>query len=370
MDYEAASPLDLPPSLLRELVSRHVESAKALAEIGIDVPLDTPLRDIKALLRAALRNAGFAAELMKALSPTAVAAAKPISENEARLQAPNDTRTAPAPDAERRGEGVSLDDFHAYMPTHSYIFAPTREMWPASSVDQRLPKINIGEGKEIAASRFLDRYQPVEQMTWAPGEPMLIRDRLIADGGWIGRGGVTCFNLYRPPTIEPGDAKKADPWLDHAYKVYPTAAHHIIKWLAHRVQCPQEKINHALVLGGEQGVGKDTLLEPAKRAIGPWNFGEASPTQMLGRFNGFLKSVILRVSEARDLGDVDRFQFYDHTKAYLASPPDTLRVDEKFLREHAVLNCVGVVITTNHKTDGILSSARRPAPFRGVDRSC
>ena len=28
---------------------------------------------------------------------------------------------------------------------------------------------------------------------------------------------------------------------------------------------------------------------------------------MLGRFNGFLKSVILRINEARDLGDVDRF---------------------------------------------------------------
>ena len=28
----------------------------------------------------------------------------------------------------------------------------------------------------------------------------MIRDRLIADGGWIERP-VACFNLYRPPTI-------------------------------------------------------------------------------------------------------------------------------------------------------------------------
>jgi hypothetical protein len=30
--------------------------------------------------------------------------------------------------AQIRGEGVSVTDFYAYMPMHTYIFAPTREM--------------------------------------------------------------------------------------------------------------------------------------------------------------------------------------------------------------------------------------------------
>jgi hypothetical protein len=78
---------------------------------------------------------------------------------------------------------------------------------------------------------------------------------------------------------------------------------------------------------------------------------------LLGRFNGFLKSVILRISEARDLGEVNRFSFYDHMKAYTAAPPDVLRVDEKNLREYCVPNCCGVIITTNHKCDGIFLPA-------------
>jgi hypothetical protein len=61
----------------------------------------------------------------------------------------------------------------------------------------------------------------------------------------------------------------------------------------------------------------------------------------------------MRVSEARDLGDVDRYGFYEHMKTYTAAPPDVLRVDEKNMREHAIFNVVGVIITTNHKTDGI-----------------
>jgi hypothetical protein len=182
---------------------------------------------------------------------------------------------------------------------------------------------------------------------------MLVRNQLIADGGWVARSGVSCFNLYRAPTIEPGNAAGAGPWLLHLRRVFGADADHITMWLAHRVQRPEEKINHALVLGGSQGIGKGTALEPVKHAVGPWNFLEVSPQHLLGRFNGFLKSVILRVNEARDLGEVNRFQFYDHMKAYTAAPPDVLRVDEKNLREHNVFNCTGVIITTYHKADGI-----------------
>jgi Family of unknown function (DUF5906) len=266
-------------------------------------------------------------------------------------------------------QGISLDDFHAYMPMHSYIYTLSREMWPAASINARVAPVAVVDAsghpmldqkrkqKMLPPNLWLDQNKPVEQMTWAPGLPMLIPNRLISDGGWIGRTGVTCFNLYRPPIIDPGDPASAVPWLDHVHKVFPDEADHIVHWLAQRVQCPLEKINHALVLGGKQGIGKDTLLEPVKRAVGPWNFVEVSPRHVLGRFNGFVKSVILRVNEARDLGDVDRFQFYDHMKSYIAAPPDVLRVDEKNLREYSVLNCCGVMITTNHKTGGIFLPA-------------
>jgi hypothetical protein len=259
-------------------------------------------------------------------------------------------------------EGVSLNDFYAYMPLHNYVFTPARAMWPAASINSRIPPVQIGvdtngKPKFISASTWLDRNRPIEQMTWVPGEPMIIEDKLIIEGGWISRPKVGCLNLYLPPTIHPGDPRQAAPWIEHVKYVFPDDAEHIIDWLAHRVQHPADKINHALVLGGAQGIGKDTLLEPVKHAVGPWNCAEVSPTQILGRFTGFLKSVILRINEARDLGEFDRFKLYDHLKAYTASPPEVLRVDEKHLRETNVINCCGVIITTNHKTDGIFLPA-------------
>ena len=240
--------------------------------------------------------------------------------------------------------------------SNSYIFTPTGEMWPATSVNARVPPILITDGPEplkMKASAWLARHRPVEQLTWAPGLPGLIKDRVISGGGWVSRPGSDSFNLYRPPTIALGDATKAEPWIEHVQKVFPDDAAHIIYYLAQRVQHPGEKINHALVLGGKQGIGKDTLLEPAKQAVAPWNWREISPQALLGQFNGFTRSVVLRVNEACDLGELNRYQFYEHMKPYTAAPPDVLRVNEKFLRDYDVLNCTGVIITTNHKTDGM-----------------
>jgi hypothetical protein len=261
--------------------------------------------------------------------------------------------------------GVALTDFYAYMPGHQYIFAPTGEMWPASSVNARIPPVPLhdaarapildhhGEQIKLRASTWLDQNRPVEQMTWAPGLPQCIQGRLVSEGGWIERPNVGCFNLYRHSTIKLGDPTVAKSWIDHVWRVYPDDAEHIIKYCAHRAQRPEEKINHALFLGGVPGIGKDTLLEPVKRAVGPWNWSDISPRHIFEPYNDFARAVILRISEARDLGEATRYQFYDHLKVYSAAPPDVLRINGKYLRPHYVFNCCGLIITSNYKTDGI-----------------
>lgn len=260
---------------------------------------------------------------------------------------------------------ITIDDFFAYMPTHNYIFAPTRDHWPAASVNAILPKRPVVDAagnpvmdgsrpKMIKAATWLDQNRHVEQMTWAPGHPGIIRDKVVAEGGWLDRRGAMTFNRYRAPNIIRGDATRAGPWLDHCDKLLGQSRSHVVSWLAHRVQKPFEKINHAVVLGGAPGIGKDTLLEPVKRAIGSWNFAEASPTKMLGQFNAkYLQAVILRISEARDLGDVNRYSFYEHMKTLTTAPPDVINVNEKFVQEYTIFNCVGIVYTTNYKHGGL-----------------
>ena len=55
----------------------------------------------------------------------------------------------PGPDGqwvrEHRGnaEGITLDDFYAYLPKHEYFYVPTRELWPATSVSSVLPPVPV-----------------------------------------------------------------------------------------------------------------------------------------------------------------------------------------------------------------------------------
>ena len=87
-------------------------------------------------------------------------------------------------------------------------------------------------------------------------------------------------------------------------------------------------------------------------AVGRWNFREITLTGLISKNNEFLRAVIVRLSEARDMGEqgrVDRYGLYDHTKNMLATPPDMLRVNEKYLREYYIFNCFGMVITTNYR---------------------
>jgi hypothetical protein len=220
------------------------------------------------------------------------------------------------PTAVRSVDGaIGLDDFYAVPASNEFLFMPTRELWPGESVNGVLPPVQMpvkrnGKWVTLKPTAWLKQYRRVEQITWVPGLPEIIEDKLIFDGGWQKRPGAHCLNLYRPPQVTPGDANAATPWLDHLRLLYPEDTNDIANWLAHRVQYPGQKPNHALVLGGGQGIGKDMILQPVKMAVGPWNFQEISPTNLLESWNPFVKAVVLRMNEAHDLGESERANRY------------------------------------------------------------
>lgn len=260
--------------------------------------------------------------------------------------------------------GITLDDFFAFMPKHEYIFRPTGGLWPAASINGRLPLVPIlqadgtpvmvkGKPKLLKPSIWLDQNRPVEAMSWSPSAGELIPDRLPLESGWIERAGASTFNRYRPPLPHSGRASGAKRWIKLIRKLYPDDAEHITMYCAHLVQRPGCKINHGIVLAGAPGIGKDSLLEPLRLGVGSANFGEASPHAILGIYNGFMQAVVLRISEIKDQGDVDRYKLYEKMKTLLATPPEMIWINIKYIGQFYIENVCGVFITTNHQYDGL-----------------
>jgi hypothetical protein len=269
----------------------------------------------------------------------------------------------------------SLSAFWAHLPGGDYLHVPTGALWPAKSVDQSIrpwPADPENPEQRIKPSAWLSRYRAIHQRTWHPGREPVVQDELVGDGGWYPHMGARVFNTYRAPHRNKGEGGRARPWLQHLQKLYPQEWKHILLYLAHRIQRPGEKINHALVLGGPTRIGKDTLLEPVKAGVGHWNWAESSQSEILGsQFNPYAKSVVLRISEARDHGP-DRFKFYEATKTLIAAPPDVLMVNEKHARPYAVPNVCSVIFTTNNRSDGLylpLDDARHFVAWSPVDNS-
>src|SRR5262245_25374166 len=260
---------------------------------------------------------------------------------------------------------VSLEDFVSYAPSRMCIYLPCKTMWPNASVDERLPPMQLldaygnavknrqGKVVMITATEQLARERSVVALTWDPGKPEFIHDCVVVDGGYISKPGATTYNFYRPPPdIKLGDETQATQWVEHWKLLYPGDADHFINWQAHRVQRPGVKINHALVLGGAPKIGKDTLLEPLVHTLGTWNVKNIKLNHLVGKNNEFFKSLIVRLSEVRDVGErgaTDLYRLNDHMKDMLATPPETLRINEKYINEYYVLNLAGMIITTNYR---------------------
>jgi hypothetical protein len=97
---------------------------------------------------------------------------------------------------------LPVSDFIAYSPDHTYIHRPTLEEWTFSTVNARVMPMKIGIGKKaLAANVWLDRNDAVEQRVWAPGEPQIVENRLVAEGGFFAKQGARVLNVYKPPHI-------------------------------------------------------------------------------------------------------------------------------------------------------------------------
>lgn len=219
------------------------------------------------------------------------------------------------------------------------------ELWRAQINEETGKEKLIPPSKDIMRIEF---DQTVEAATWFPGHPQIIKDMFIDADGARRAVGRRIYNQYvAPPEIGEG-ADDATLWLEHVKALWPDEADYFFDYCAHMVQRPQEKCNTAIVLSGTQGIGKDAALKPVKAAMGVRNVKNIDPDELFSPYKPWLQTVMLVIDEVRPSKDeFHASSMYNILKPMIATPPDSLPLNNKYMALRYVINVMRIFITTN-----------------------
>jgi hypothetical protein len=122
-------------------------------------------------------------------------------------------------------------------------------------------------------------------ITFAPGGGGVINERLNIWQGWgveAKPGDWSLIRAHIEDVLASGNAEFAE---------------YIVRWIAWSIQNPAAPAEVALVLIGEKGVGKGTLVRCLERIFGAHAFQVTSREEVIGKFNGHLENCVLFVAD-------------------------------------------------------------------------
>ena len=185
--------------------------------------------------------------------------------------------------------------------------------WEASRVDPLRSKWEF-QGKESFLLRYSNRTVP---HTVPDGRGGFLQVGQQLGAWWLGH---RQRRQHRGITFAPGGAKELNGCLNiwegwgvtakpgdwsliraHIAEVLANGnaefAEYIVRWIAWSIQNPGAQAEVALVLIGEKGVGKGTLVRCLQRIFGAHAFQVTSREEVIGKFNGHLENCVLFVAD-------------------------------------------------------------------------
>jgi hypothetical protein len=191
-------------------------------------------------------------------------------------------------------------------------------------------------------------------ITYAAGESVLVvREGQVYGNRWADA---------RPAPVE-GDITL---WLDHLHRMIPEEREreHMLDVIAHKVQRPDVKINHAILHIGRQGSGKDSLYEPFLWAVGGnrssrRNVAIVRNEEVQSQWGYNYESEIMVFEELRQTEAKDRRALENQLKPVIAAPPEFISVNRKGLHPYQALNRMFVLAFSNERVPLSLPSEDR-----------
>lgn len=189
--------------------------------------------------------------------------------------------------------------------------------------------------------RDMHRRQVVWGLTYRPGEGRFYDE---ASKG-------LCYNVYQPSKItlpEKVEDNDIGPWMQLVEHVLPDAEARkiILDWCAHTIQCPEVKCNWAPLVGSTaQGIGKDMMFQPLIAGVGEHNVSYVGPDDLASGYTDWAADAKLILVE--EMMAFHRKEMMNRLKAFIAAPPDYIRVNKKFVPQYNIPNVASYLFFTN-----------------------
>jgi len=198
----------------------------------------------------------------------------------------------------------------------------------------------------------------------AMGAPALVGITYSAgDDVLVTRDGDVYGNRWRDAR-QPAGGGDVSMWLDHCAALIPLDVErdHIFDVMACKYQRPNIKINHAVLHGGDEGCGKDTLWAPLLWAVcGPSlrNRGILDNDTLGSQWGYQLEAEIIILNELKEPDARERRALANKLKPIIAAPPEMIPINRKGLHPYQMVNRCFVLAFSNDPVPISLASQDR-----------
>jgi hypothetical protein len=165
--------------------------------------------------------------------------------------------------------------------------------------------------------------------------------------------GLKILNIFpRPPSPPPdiqADPKGLKLLMDSLLYVCDgdeDARLHLLRWMTNLVFRPWQRMNHGILMTGEQGTGKSTVAAILRVLLGAEAVGEPRPADLNSeRFNSFLLNTRLCVVE--EIMEQGNYTLYNRLKTIFTN--DRIIIEEKMKPTFEVENISNLLLFSNHR---------------------
>ena len=217
-----------------------------------------------------------------------------------------------------------------------------------------------GKSRRVEASICYDENRQ------AMGAPALVGITYSAgDDVLVTRDGDVYGNMWRDarPPVNRSHVADISLWLDHCAALIPVEAEreHIFDVMACKLQNPRVKVNHAILIAGYQGSGKDTFWAPFLWAVcgDGRNKGELNNTTLQSQWGYAYESEVIILNELRESEAKERRALANHLKGIIAAPPNMIVVNKKMQHPYNVVNRCLVIASSNDRVPLVLDTQDR-----------